>query len=1033
MIRSLTLAVAAFLLCAGAVVAQPLCGFDHSHQQLMTQSPGYTAKVQQSVSNWIQYQQAAQTSLVQQTVNGPFYEIPVVVHVLRPVTSTAINAYNPSDAQIQRMINYLNGIYAAQWPGAADTFSGGTYFPVKFVLAKRDTACNPTTGIVRAYAGGVPGYASDGVSHGTVGAPDAAVKAVSRWPNSEYYNIWIVSKIDGEDGITSTGPYTAGYAYFPGAPSDVDGTIMLASQADSGEVTLPHEIGHAFNLYHTFEGDGGGGTCPATGPCTTTGDLICDTEPHKRSQFNCPTGINPCTGISYNNVVNNYMDYSSKACQNRFTAGQRTRWIQSLTTMRAGLLSSLGTIAPTTPAVASACSNITLAGPTATVNSYDAGPEKVEFANMVATTDGGYVSDGNRSYLDFTCSQQANLVQGSSYTLKVTTGAGIGNRVRGWIDLNNDGTFSSTEQIMNSNGSGTTFSSSPFTVPSTVTFCTPLRMRVIVDRNTTTTTINPCGPLYSGQAEDYRVVIKPLTTVALAVNPSPSCAGSSVTVTATPSVNAVSPTYVWYKNNTVVTTGVSGNTYTTTGFANGDVVKAKMYFSTACGTDSMFSLPVTIVQSGSVTPGVTVAISSGPACAGQPITFTATPSNGGTAPTYIWKVTPTGGSTTTVQTGASATYTSSTLSAGDTVRVQMISNSSCAPGVSVTSLPVPIVFTTVTAAVTISQTSGTVPACAGKPVAFTAVPTNGGTAPTYQWMVNGTVTSGASGAVFSYIPANGDVVRAILSSSIVCVSNAKDTSNAIGIITVMPDTSSIAVAITKGSNPGCKDSLIEFTATTANFGSNIGYTWYVNGIVSSTTSNVFSSSTFQNGDAVSVRAIALTNGCRTSDTVYSSPVALSLGTPPAAPVISFIGNQLIANGQNVQWYGPNGAIPGATSSTYHPTSAGLYYARNVSVGCQSMPSNRLQVSLLSVGSLDLTGVSIYPNPTTGTVTLDWGGRVTTATLDVYSSLGQHLQHDVLQQQASKKLDLSSYPSGNYFLLIRNANGEAATVPVSLQR
>ena len=40
-------------------------------------------------------------------------------------------------------------------------------------------------------------------------------------------------------------------------PPTLDGTIMLATQMNTNRKTLAHEIGHAFSLYHPFQGASG--------------------------------------------------------------------------------------------------------------------------------------------------------------------------------------------------------------------------------------------------------------------------------------------------------------------------------------------------------------------------------------------------------------------------------------------------------------------------------------------------------------------------------------------------------------------------------------------------------------------------------------------------------------------------------------------------------------------------------------------------------------------------------------------------------
>ncbi|MCX6277796.1 MAG: hypothetical protein NT004_06845, partial [Bacteroidetes bacterium] len=93
-----------------------------------------------------------------------------------------------------------------------------------------------------------------------------------------------------------------------------------------------------------------------------------------------------------------------------------------------------------------------------------------------------------------------------------------------------------------------------------------------------------------------------------------------------------------------------------------DIPTALFYFnSTITGA----TLPVS----------VTIAASANPVCAGTSVTFTATPTNGGTTPAYQWKK---GGSD--IAGATVSTYTSSTLSNGDAITCLLTSNETCASG-----------------------------------------------------------------------------------------------------------------------------------------------------------------------------------------------------------------------------------------------------------------------------------------------------------------------------------------------------------------
>jgi hypothetical protein len=327
------------------VNAQSICGFDKMHEKRMAADPAYAAKVSATNESIKQYLTAHPSSL--QRTNTT-YTIPVVVHVVH-TGGVLGSTYNPTDAQVTGAINYLNQVYN----GTHVSLSGGVGdMGIQFALAQRDPNCNATTGINHVDGSSIPGYAANGVNFVTTGGVDElTVKNFIRWDPTSYYNIWVVDKIDGLDG--TTGQYYAGFAYFPGASSLYDGTVMLATQMVSGQKTLPHEIGHAFNLYHPFQGSNLNSQCPANSNCLSDGDQVCDTDPITYNanasnviDFSCRTGTNTCTGSAYSiNTENNFMNYTN--CYTLFTAGQKARAQAALAlTSRSSLTTSMGATPP---------------------------------------------------------------------------------------------------------------------------------------------------------------------------------------------------------------------------------------------------------------------------------------------------------------------------------------------------------------------------------------------------------------------------------------------------------------------------------------------------------------------------------------------------------------------------------------------------------------------------------------------------------------------------------------------------------------
>lgn len=314
--------------------AQPPCGFDIKHNRLLNTDPVFARQTEQNELSIQQIINAHPEWLRPGTgrINAA-YTIPVVVHVMH--TGNAVGTiYNPTDAQINGAIAYLNQVYAGTYAGMTAPVEGGGIvdMEVQFALAQRTPSCGATNGIDRVDASALPNYTANGINvNNATGCPELTMKNLARWNTSNYYNIWLVNKIDGADG--TSGQFIAGFAYFPGASSNLDGTVMLSTQMVAGEKTLPHEIGHALNLYHPFQGSADNTQCPANSNCATDGDRICDTDPIYNNlnaisgiySFACRTGANICAAPNtYTiNTESNFMSYTN--CYTLFTNGQKAR------------------------------------------------------------------------------------------------------------------------------------------------------------------------------------------------------------------------------------------------------------------------------------------------------------------------------------------------------------------------------------------------------------------------------------------------------------------------------------------------------------------------------------------------------------------------------------------------------------------------------------------------------------------------------------------------------------------------------------
>jgi len=510
-----------------------------------------------------------------------------------------------------------------------------------------------------------------------------------------------------------------------------------------------------------------------------------------------------------------------------------------------------------------------------------------------------------------------------------------------------------------------------------------------------------------------------------------TCPGVQLDFTAIESNDtAIGSTYKWFAND--VYTGVSIDTFHTTALADGDSVYAKVYYMNSAGfLDSAKSNTIIIHRSTTIMPAVLNSITAGsnPDCPGHPITFSAYPINGGTAPLYYWFIDghPVFGAT-------SSSYTS-IFSDGDTVSVMMKSNSTCAfPTDTAYSNGIEVIHDSLTALLTMSVLH--MPICAGYKDTFNAVVTDAGLGSTIYWYVNGVPVPGAIGP--RYITDtlhNSDIVYCVLVAPDPCVIN--DTTVATPItMTVIPNIAPTAsIALTHGANPGCIDSAITFTATYTGAGSSPTLLWLVNDTVVATGPSAHTQA-YHNGDLLTFRIRTTDGGCYgLFDTITTPAVLMIRDSTPVAPLVSLIDNMLVANTAGVYiWYFNGVIIPGANAQTYHPGTLGYYYAVRDTGNCHSLPSNVIYISLLDVkNGVSATGLRIFPNPTTGILTFDWGSAKVSTHLTIHNVVGQVMKEEEITNSSRRDVDMSELPPGNYIVSLRGEDGSVSTHKVLLTK
>ncbi|MEO1448190.1 MAG: M4 family metallopeptidase, partial [Bacteroidota bacterium] len=114
-------------------------------------------------------------------------------------------------------------------------------------------------------------------------------------------------------------------------------------------------------------------------------------------------------------------------------------------------------------------------------------------------------NDGSDSYQDYTCTDQTTVMEGVAYPISVITGSNTAEDVKVWIDLDNDGSFNNTNELVYFSDNTLQTHQDTIIVPGGAVLNTSLRMRVGSDISNQA--LAPCTNPFAGQFEDYGIFI----------------------------------------------------------------------------------------------------------------------------------------------------------------------------------------------------------------------------------------------------------------------------------------------------------------------------------------------------------------------------------------------------------------------------------------------------------------------------------------------------------------------------------------------
>lgn len=328
------------------------CGFATVLDQLEAQYPGFKTNFDAQTMKLVKSNPVIESRKKRITDTIFYYDtiytVPVVFHVLYNVANENLN-----DSLLISQIEVLNRDFNRRNPDSVKTRaifkSRAGSARIQFVLASVDPNGMATNGMIhkpttKTTFGSNTGQLADLMKASATAGDDP-------WDPTKYLNIWVCDlSVNNQDNLL-------GYAFPPyGHPSWTSGSWVadnrqgvvlhykvvgrnnpratgVIATANMGRCAV-HEVGHYFGLRHIWADDQN-----MVNKCTLD-DYIDDTPVQGiGAGFTCNLGGNTCIEPKNDmpDMFENYMDYSTEACQNIFTRQQVSMMRKSITEYRMDL------------------------------------------------------------------------------------------------------------------------------------------------------------------------------------------------------------------------------------------------------------------------------------------------------------------------------------------------------------------------------------------------------------------------------------------------------------------------------------------------------------------------------------------------------------------------------------------------------------------------------------------------------------------------------------------------------------------------